>query len=149
LNPEGETVEELSDEWHAEQITPMSMVKLADRWLQGIKLIGAGNAAGILAVGAALSAISQKPLLLLLAKIAGVMFFIGVLAFALGYLWIERAVFAQDEMAHATLNRDQESIQQNSGAASAAMNGVSVAASAGTICFAIGCVLTIAILILY
>jgi hypothetical protein len=56
----------------------------------GIKLIGTGNGAGAFASLAAMYYFTARPELQLFIKVAGVVYFVGLLAFALGlfgYLW--------------------------------------------------------------
>ena len=69
----------MSDEWGKEQLKPLSMFELAKWWADEVKLLAAGNAAGLLAAGAALNSAHGNALFL--AKAAGIFFFIGIFAF--------------------------------------------------------------------
>ena len=54
---------------------------MTERWLDGLKLIGAANATGLLATGAALNYFATKPNVVWYLKTAGHSFFGGVFAF--------------------------------------------------------------------
>jgi hypothetical protein len=103
-----------NDDWTLEQLKPLSMFELAKWWADALKVIGAGNGAGILAAGAALSQFENHHNSVFLIKLAGAFFFIGVLAFAVAFAMLHQAMFAQDEVAHATHRKDADAIRANS-----------------------------------
>ena len=128
------------EEWLQDQMKPLSMFETAKWWAEGIKVAGAGNGAGLLTAGAALSAFHDHHASLLLVKIAGTSFFIGVLAFAIAFFKLYQAMHAQDEVAHATLKKDVAGIKRNSplSASSMILANNAVLVSAAT--FFLGCI---------
>lgn len=132
------------EEWATDQLKPLSMFELAKWWMDGIKLIGAGNAAGLLAAGASLSTIQSRPLTLVLVKIAGAIFFAGVFAFAVGAAKVHMAVFAQDEVAHAVQLKDVAEIRANSKRSTESMTQANWLAIVGAAAFFVGCVVGLA-----
>jgi hypothetical protein len=102
------------DDWILNQLTPLNMFELAKQWTEAFKVIGAGNGAGVIASATALNAFSHRTDLLLWIKVAGAIYFVGVFAFAYGFYCIHAAVFAFDDMLHATRHRDREGITDNS-----------------------------------
>jgi hypothetical protein len=122
------------DEWAKDQLKPLSMFELAKWWADGIKVAGAGNGAGLVAAGAALTPFHDHHAALILVKIAGGVFFIGVLGFALALLNLYKAMHAQDEVSQATLHKNAEAISANSKLSGTSMvlankcAGVSIAA---------------------
>jgi uncharacterized membrane protein YidH (DUF202 family) len=102
------------DEWAKQQMKPLGMFELADKWADAIKVIRAGNGAGIVAAGAALNTFSQRPDVLFWVKCGGVSFFVGVFTFALGFAFLHRAIFTYDEMLHAIRQQNPKTLQSNS-----------------------------------
>ena len=127
------------DEWTKEQLKPLSMFELAKWWADGIKLVGAGNGAGVLASGAALNAFHGPHAALIWVKISGTIFFVGVFAFALSYFFIHAAAFAQDEVAHAARLKDKVAININSATSRSSMTRASTLAMVATAAFFLGC----------
>jgi hypothetical protein len=65
---------------------PLNVEFIIERWADAIKLVGAGNSAGLFGAGVALYYFGNKPyLVLLLIKIAIGIYFLGVLSFALSF----------------------------------------------------------------
>src|SRR4051795_9523583 len=58
---------------------------LIERWTDAIKVLGTGNATGLLANVAAFQFVATKPEVMLFVKIAAVLFFLGVFAFMAAY----------------------------------------------------------------
>jgi hypothetical protein len=110
-----------NDEWTKEQLKPLSMFELAKWWADALKVIGTGNGAGILAAGAALGPLENNHHSLFWVKLAGATFFVGVLAFAVAFAKLHQAMFAQDEVAHATIRKDVTAIKANSNLSGSAM----------------------------
>lgn len=65
-------------DWDAKQLVPMGMFELAGKWTEAIKVIGAGNGAGLVGAGAALTTFSAHPPMLFFIKAGGICFFAGV-----------------------------------------------------------------------
>jgi hypothetical protein len=80
------------DDWSKKQAEPLQLFDLANRWGEIIKVVGAGNAAGVVAAGAALPTFARHPTVLLIIKIGGVFFFAGVVTFALAFAYLQLAV---------------------------------------------------------
>lgn len=59
---------------------------IIERWADGLKVLAAGNGAGLLASGASLQYFSAKPGLLTSIKVGAGFFFIGILLFAVAFL---------------------------------------------------------------
>jgi hypothetical protein len=128
------------EEWMREQLKPLSMFEIAKWWADGLKVCGAGNGAGVLAVGAALTSSRLPHASVICAKIAGASFFIGVIAFALAFLLIYNAMHAQDEVAQGTLYKDVDRISKNSAISGSAMNLANKLAMVSTAAFFFGCI---------
>jgi hypothetical protein len=59
---------------------------IIERWADGLKVLGAGNGAGLLASGASLQFLSAKPGLLTSIKVGAGCFLVGTLLFAVAFL---------------------------------------------------------------
>jgi hypothetical protein len=129
------------DEWANEQLKPLSMFDLAKWWADAVKVIGAGNGVGLLAAGFALGPTQGHHPSFLLMKLAGTFFFIGVFAFVAAFGNLHRAMFAQDEVAQATLRKDVAAINRNSAISGTAMIFANKCAYAAIAAFLIGCVI--------
>jgi hypothetical protein len=86
---------------------PLGLFDLANRWGEVLKVIGAGNGAGLVAAGVALSSFAKYETVLPYIKIGGICFFVGVFAFAFGFASVQLAIFTHDEMLHAVRNKDR------------------------------------------
>jgi hypothetical protein len=64
---------------------PFTYQFLIERWADGLKLLGAGNSAGLLASGASLQYFAARPELIWI-KVAAVFFLAGILLFAVAFL---------------------------------------------------------------
>jgi hypothetical protein len=129
----------MSEAWTEQQMTPMSMFELGARWTDALKVIGAGNGAGVLAAGSAISALSGHANVVPWLKIGGGFFFVGLICFAVAFFLIHRAVFAFDDMLHATRRKDVASIDSNAAASSRLMQATEHLANIGSIAFLLGC----------
>jgi hypothetical protein len=76
------------DEWVKGQLKPLSMFEIAKWWAEGIKVVGAGNGAGFITAGAALTPFHEHHVALFFVKAAGVSFFVGIIAFGVAFLMI-------------------------------------------------------------
>jgi hypothetical protein len=65
---------------------PFTYQFLIERWADGLKVLGAGNGAGLLASGASLQFFAAKPELLSSIKVAAGFFLAGILLFAVAFL---------------------------------------------------------------
>jgi hypothetical protein len=65
---------------------PITYQFLIERWADGLKVLGAGNGAGLLASGASLQFLSAKPGLLTSIKVGAGFFLVGILSFAVAFL---------------------------------------------------------------
>jgi hypothetical protein len=65
---------------------PFTYQFIIERWADGLKLLGAGNGAGLLASGASLQFFAAKLELLFWIKVGAVFFLAGVLLFAFAFL---------------------------------------------------------------
>jgi hypothetical protein len=128
-------------EWAQEQLKPLSMFETAKWWADGLKVVGAGNGAGFLTAGAALTSFHEHPRALLEVKFAGVAFFIGILAFALGFLQVHVAMHAQDEVAQGTMHKDIERIKTNTLVSGSSMMLANRCAILSAITFFVGCII--------
>ncbi|HEX3506649.1 MAG TPA: hypothetical protein VHU22_24980 [Xanthobacteraceae bacterium] len=124
----------MSDGWIAEQLKPLSMFELAKWWADGLKIAGAGNGAGVLACIVGLQ--SYHGILL---KVSGVSFSIGIFAFVLAFAMIHKAVFAQDEVAHAARRKDVAAIEANSALSGSSMMIANYCAIISVVAFLVGC----------
>jgi hypothetical protein len=129
------------EEWSKEQLKPLSMFEIAKWWADGLKVAGAGNGAGFLTAGAALTTFHGHYRGLLEVKVAGLCFLIGVLAFAYAYALIYRAMHAQDEVSQATMHKDVESINANSDLSGSSMNSANKFALVSAVSFFVGCLI--------
>ena len=78
------------------------------RW--SVKVPADPNGAGVIASATALNSFSHRADLVLWIKAAGAIYFVGVFAFAYGFYCIHAAVFAFDNMLHATRQRPQREL---------------------------------------
>jgi hypothetical protein len=125
------------DDWENEQLKPLNLIDLAGKWADGLKVLGTGNGAGLLAAGAALHNFASSDGALVWIKVAGVAFFVGVFAFAIAFMLIHGAVFNFDEMLHATRRKDSASAarhSKNSSISMVAANRFAIAATASFFC---------------
>ena len=129
------------EEWSKEQLKPLSMFEIAKWWADGLKIAGAGNGAGFLTAGAALTTFQGHHRGLLEVKAAGLCFLIGVLAFAYAYALIYRAMHAQDEVSQATMHKDTKRIKANSALSGSSMNSANTFALVSGVSFFIGCLI--------
>ncbi|MCA6106105.1 hypothetical protein [Bradyrhizobium cenepequi] len=109
------------DDWFKKQAEPLGIFDLASKWAEALKVIGAGNGAGLLAAGAALSSFAKSPAMLPSIKIGGTFFFIGVMSFALSFALIQLAIFSYDEMLHAIRTKSADAAKKNKTTSSSAM----------------------------
>jgi hypothetical protein len=82
-------------------------------------------------------------------KIAGVIFFIGVFAFALAFAMLHRAMFAQEEVAQATRRKDREAIGEHSLISGTSMVIANNCALVGAGAFFSGCIVGLIAFLLY
>lgn len=132
------------EEWGKDQTKPLSMFEIAKWWADGLKVCGAGNGAGLLTAGAALTPFYTHHAALLLVKISGSIFLVGVIAFALGFLMIYQAMHAQDEVAQGTMHKDVKRIRENSAISGSSMLLANKCAIVSTITFFLGCIVGLA-----
>jgi hypothetical protein len=126
------------DEWAKKQAEPLGLFDLANQWSEALKVVGAGNGAGLITAGAALSTFSKYPMILSLIKVGGVCFFVGVAAFGLGFASIQLAIFAYDEMLHGVRNKDASGAARNKQTTSAAMKAANRLAVVSALAFSLG-----------
>ena len=91
----------IADNWAEESLEPLSMYELGKWWIDSLKVLGAGNGAGVIALGAALNYFSAKPDVLFTLKMAAACFLIGVITFAASFVAINFSLMAYDDYAHA------------------------------------------------
>jgi hypothetical protein len=127
------------DEWVKQQLKPLSMFEIAKWWADGLKIIGAGNGAGFLTAGAALTTFQGHHRGLIEVKIAGTFFFIGVLSFALAILMIYIAMHAQDEVSQGAINKDRNRIKRNTPVSGYSMFCANKLAIVSIVTFFLGC----------
>jgi hypothetical protein len=130
-----------NNEWAKEQTKPLAMFELARWWADALKVIGTGNGAGILAAGAALGPLENHHSSLFWVKLAGATFFVGVFAFVVAFAKLHQAMFAQDEVAHATRRKDVAAIEANSDLSGSAMMAANKFAYVGAAAFFVGCII--------
>ncbi len=99
-----------SEEWLKKQGDPLSLFDLANRWGEALKVVGAGNGAGLIAAGAALATFAKFPDVLPVIKIGGLCFFVGVVAFALSFTSLQVAIFSYDALLHEVRLKNQPAI---------------------------------------
>jgi hypothetical protein len=128
-----------SEEWAREQLKPLSMFGIAKWWADGLKVLGAGNGAGFLTSGAALSPFHDHYRALFVVKIAGACFFVGIITFAVAFLFLHIASHAQDEIAQGTLHKDKPRIIANVEVSGTSMELANKLAIISTIAFFVGC----------
>jgi hypothetical protein len=128
------------EEWAKTQSKPLGMFDLANKWVEAIKVIGAGNAAGVVAAGAALTPFAKYPTTLILIKFGGLCFFTGVFLFACAFAAIHLSVFQYDEMLHAARRKDQAEADKASKITTSAMNAANRLAILSTLAFFLGLV---------
>jgi hypothetical protein len=129
------------EEWTKEQLKPLSMFEIAKWWAEGLKVAGAGNGAGFLAAGAALTTFHDHHRALLEVKIAGACFLVGILSFAFGLLYLYIAMHAQDEVSQGTIHKDVSRITANSAVSGSSMVLANKCAIVSTVAFFAGCVI--------
>jgi len=139
----------MPDEWSEKQLTPLSMFELARHWIDGLKIIGAGNGAGLLAAGAALNTFSTHQNLIPWIKAAAIVYFGGVFAFAFGLWFIHVAVFEFDEMAHSSRKQDRKGLENHSKRTTSNMNLANTMANVGMLTFLIGTAIGFIIMVKY
>jgi hypothetical protein len=126
------------EDWSKKQAEPLSLFDLADKWSEALKVVGAGNGAGLIAAGAALRTFATYPSALIFIKIGGLFFFVGVLTFALGYAALQLAIFSHDEMLHAVRNEDRVLASRHSVSATGAMTGANRLTIVSALSFLLG-----------
>jgi len=129
----------MSDNWTEDQLKPLNMFELASKWTDGLKVLGSANGAALIAAGAALHAFSARPEAIFWVKFAGIIFFVGVFAFAIAFACIHRSVFYFDEMLHATRDKDAVKINSFSEASTRDMMAANWLAIVATLAFFVGC----------
>jgi len=129
------------DKWSDKQLEPLGMFELAGQWKDAIKVIGAGNATGVLAAGAALNTFSHNSSAIFWVKCSGVCFFAGVFTFGIAFALINAAVFSYDELLHAAHRRDGLKSSQFGLASTAQMIGANRMALISAITFFLGLIL--------
>jgi ABC-type transport system involved in cytochrome bd biosynthesis fused ATPase/permease subunit len=135
----------MSDDWAKNQLEPLGMFELASRWTDALKTLGAGNAAGIFAAGAALN--TPHGDLSFWIKFAGAIFFIGVFSFAAAFAFMHTAVFSYDEMLHAIKRKDEARSHEMQKATSSQMMTVNRLAIVSALSFFVGCILGMFVLL--
>jgi hypothetical protein len=127
------------DKWAKDQLLPLGLFDLATKWADALKVLGAGNGTGLIAAGAALTTLAKDhPNTLTYIKIGGACFFVGVVTFALGFAFIQLAIFAHDDMLHALRNREREEAEQHQNLSSAAMTKANYLAIVSALAFFAG-----------
>lgn len=121
--------------WEKKQAEPLGVFDLAKQWSEALKVLGAGNGAGLLASGAALSSYSSNPNMLFWIKIGGVIFFLGVAAFSFAFALLQLATFSHDEMLHALRTGDVEKARIQKETSASAMVNANRLAVASAACF--------------
>jgi hypothetical protein len=120
---------EEADDWLKKQIEPLGLFDLANKWAEALKVVGAGNGAGLIAAGAALSTSSTNAAMLLWIKVGGVIFFLGVLTFALAFALLQLSIFSHDEMLHAMRKEETDLVAKQRKTSASAMivaNGLAI-----------------------
>jgi len=129
---------EEADEWQKKQAEPLGLFDLANKWAEALKVVGAGNGAGLIAAGAALSASSANATMLLWVKIGGVIFFFGVLTLALAFALLQLSIFSHDEMLHAIRKNDRNVVSKQQDTSASAMIGANRLATLSALSFVVG-----------
>jgi hypothetical protein len=80
-----------------EKHKPFTFQFVIERWMDGLKVLGAGNGTGVIASGAGLQYFAGKPDLLFSLKLAGAFFLLGVICFALAFFVLTAIIFAFDK----------------------------------------------------
>lgn len=137
------------DEWGKKQAEPLGLFDLANKWAEALKVIGAGNGAGIVVAGAALAPNAANASMLVWIKVGGAFFFVGVFAFALAFALIQLSIFSYDEMLHALRNQERDLARSQKATSSSAMVGANRLAAISAICFFIGLCVGLAAFLLY
>lgn len=127
------------EEWTKEQLKPLSMFEIAKWWADGLKVVGAGNGAGFLTAGAALTTFHDHHRALLEVKLTGACFFVGIITFALGLLYLYSAMHAHDEISQGAIHKDVNRINMNSAVSGRSMIFANKAAIVSTVAFFAGC----------
>ena len=65
---------------------PFTYQNIIDRWADGLKVLGAGNSAGLLASGASFQFFASKPDIVGTVKVAAAFYLLGILLFAIAFL---------------------------------------------------------------
>ncbi|QND73154.1 hypothetical protein [Tardiphaga robiniae] len=123
------------DAWSKEQLEPLSLFDLANKWSEAVKVLGAGNGAGLVAAGAALSAFAKYPTMLPVIKASGCLFFAGTLTFAVSFALIQLSIFSYDEMLHAIRKNSRTLAKENSKRSSSSMESANRFAILSAFCF--------------
>jgi hypothetical protein len=129
---------EEADDWLKKQIEPLGLFDLANKWAEALKVVGAGNGAGLIAAGAALSTSSTNAAMLLWIKVGGVIFFLGVLTFALAFALLQLSIFSHDEMLHAIRKKEKDLVAKQRKTSASAMIGANRLATLSALSFLIG-----------
>jgi hypothetical protein len=141
-------IEKMREQWQKDQLKPLSMVDLAKQWIDAIKVVGAGNGAGLLATGAALNTFAQKPAVVTCLKCSAACFFVGVFVFVAAFYCIQAAVFAHDEMAQATLHGDLAEIHRQADRSTKLMMVTNRLVIVATFAFLLGCAIACVVLVI-
>jgi hypothetical protein len=91
----------MADEHHK----PMTSQFLLERLADGLKVLGAGNGAGLLAAGTALQLFSSRTEVLLTLKLVAGAFLLGVLTFAGAFFSLVALIWSIEEFQAAEPNR--------------------------------------------
>jgi hypothetical protein len=130
----------VADEWAREQHKPLSNFDIARYFIDAIKVIGIGNGVGVLAAGAALNAFSNRPGMIFWIKWGGIVFLIGVIAFAFAFFLIHVSVSFFDRMLAAHRKNDAAEVRRCSDIASWSIYWARALAYVGALTFFIGCI---------
>jgi hypothetical protein len=127
-----------ADDWHKKQAEPLGLFELANKWAEALKVVGAGNGAGLIAAGAALTTSSSNTSMLLWTKVGGVIFFFGVVTFAIAFALLQLSIFSHDEMLHAIRKKEKDLIAKQQMASASAMVSANRLAALSALSFFIG-----------
>lgn len=127
-----------NDEWVTKQLQPENMFVKATRWIDIIKTLGTGNAAGFAAAGAATTSFDTKHNIVASVKIAGCSFFVGIVAFALAYAAIQAAVETFDDSLQGIRNGDADEIKAKGDQSIRLMNRANTLAMISGLAFFVG-----------
>jgi hypothetical protein len=96
----------------AEMAKPLTLRELTKWRLEAVKLMLAGNGAGFLGVGAGLVQVHGHGFSMIIVKIAGLCFFVGLLASILSFMALYAVLIGHNQALHARNNRDFGTVAQ-------------------------------------